>query len=143
VISWTALMSGYVQCLDFNMVLKVFQSFRRTQIPLDKHCVSTTPNACTGLKYLKKGRQLHSLVFKLGLLSSDFVLSSFINTYAKCGQTADFIKLYSQSKITRSLVLINDVLSGFCLNFCPKKCSQALSGREPVGFLMNSHILLF
>jgi pentatricopeptide repeat protein len=135
VVSWTALMSGYVQCLDFNMALKVFQRFRRTQIPLDKHCVSTTLNACTGLKYLKKGRQLHSLVLKLGLLSSDFVVSSFINMYAKCGQTADFTLLYHQAEITRNLVLINVVLSGLCLNFCPENALKLFLEENQLGLV--------
>lgn len=135
VVSWTALMTGYVQCLDFNMALKVFQNFRRTRIPLDKHCVSTTLNACTGLKDLNKGRQLHSLVLKLGLLSSDFVVSSFINMYAKCGQTADFTRLYFQSELTRSLVLINVVLSGFCLNLCPENALKLFLEEHQLGLV--------
>ncbi|XP_078152430.1 putative pentatricopeptide repeat-containing protein At3g25970 [Carex rostrata] len=135
VVSWTALMTGYVQCFDSNMALKIFQNFRRTQMSLDKHCVSTALNACTGLKNLNKGKQLHSLILKLGLLSSDFVVSSFINMYAKCGQIADFTRLYSQSELTRSLILINVVLSGFCSNFCPENALKLFLEEHQLGFV--------
>ncbi|KAJ4806901.1 Pentatricopeptide repeat-containing protein [Rhynchospora pubera] len=135
VVSWTALMTGYVQCFDFRTALQVFRNLKRTQVSLDKYCVSNALNACTGLKDLNKGKELHSLVLKVGLLSSDFVISSFINMYAKCGQIADFTQLYSQSELNRSLVLINVVLSGFCLNFCPESALKLFLKEHQLGFV--------
>ncbi|OEL20234.1 Pentatricopeptide repeat-containing protein [Dichanthelium oligosanthes] len=121
IVSWAGVMAGCVKNLQFERSCSYFRQLSHTGAPLDQHCIATVINACTGLQDLDKGRQIHSLALKLGLLLADFVSASVVNMYAKCDSIESAAELFSHALLPRNLVVINAMLSGYCRNFLPEK----------------------
>nr|CAD1833939.1 unnamed protein product [Ananas comosus var. bracteatus] len=120
-ISWTTIMAGYVQNLQFGKALDTLRAFRKTGIQLDQYCIATIINTCTGLQDISKGKQIHSLVIILGLAFSDFITASLVHMYAKCGFIEVAAKLFSCALSPQNIVLKNIMLSGYCWNSQPEK----------------------
>ncbi|KAJ8633614.1 hypothetical protein MRB53_026950 [Persea americana] len=85
IVSWTAMIAGYVQN---GFYLKSLDVFRRMVIsgtqPNAVTLVSILP-ACAGLEYLKLGQLIHGYGIKLGLDSDLPLVNSMIALYGKCG----------------------------------------------------------
>ncbi|KAL6851656.1 hypothetical protein ACP4OV_020220 [Aristida adscensionis] len=142
IVSWAAVMAGCVKNLQFEKACGYFRELSNNQAPPDQHCVSTIINACTGLQDLDKGRQIHSLALKLGLLLVDFISSSLVHMYAKCHHIEGATELFSHASFPQNLVLINAMLSGYCWNFLPEKalilfCREYHFGLHPDEFTFS------
>ncbi|PUZ65031.1 hypothetical protein GQ55_3G190500 [Panicum hallii var. hallii] len=121
IVSWAGVMAGCVKNLQYERACRYFKQLSDAGAPLDQHCIATVVNACTGLQDLDKGRQIHSLALKLGLLLADYVSASLVNMYAKCHSIEGAGELFSHAVFPQNLVVINAMLSGYCWNFLPEK----------------------
>ncbi|KAJ1263802.1 hypothetical protein BS78_09G214500 [Paspalum vaginatum] len=121
IVSWASVMAGCVNNLQFETACSYFREFNNTGAPLDQHCIATVINACTGLQDMDRGRQIHSLALKLGLLLVDFVSASLVNLYAKCCHIDGAVELFTNTLFPRNIVVTNAILSGYCWNFLPDK----------------------
>lgn len=121
IVSWAGVMAGCVKNLQFERACNYFRQLSDTGALVDQHCIATVINACTGLQDLDKGRQIHSLALKLGLLLADFVSASLVNMYAKCHSIEGAAELFSLALLPHNLVVINAMISGYCWNFLPEK----------------------
>lgn len=121
IVSWAGVIAACVKNLQYERACSYFRELSDAGAPLDQHCITTVINACTGLQDLDKGRQIHSLTLKLGLLLADFVSASLVNMYAKCHSIEGACELFSNALFPRNLVVINAMLSGYCWNFLPEK----------------------
>jgi len=121
IVSWAGVMAGCVKNLQYERACGYFRQLSDAGAPLDQHCIATVVNACTFLQDLDKGRQIHSLALKLGLLLVDYVSASLVNMYAKCHSIEGAGELFSHAVFPRNLVVINAMLSGYCWNFLPEK----------------------
>ncbi|MCO5599687.1 hypothetical protein L7F22_053792 [Adiantum nelumboides] len=85
--SWNFLISGYSKAEEPDCALTLYDHMQNDKT---LHPCGTTYaaalKACTQLKTLQKGRQIHAQVASLGLLEMDsFVGSTLLDMYAKCG----------------------------------------------------------
>lgn len=66
-VSWNVLISGYVTCNRFEDAIDVFRRMQReSNAKPDEATVVSTLSACTALKILKLGREIHHYVNELG-----------------------------------------------------------------------------
>ncbi|CAL4894586.1 unnamed protein product [Urochloa decumbens] len=142
IVSWAGVMAGCVKNLQYERACSYFRQLSDAGAPLDQHCIATVINACTGLQDLDKGRQIHSLALKLGLLLADFVSASLVNMYAKCHSIEAADELFSNALFPRNLVVVNSMLSGYCWNFLAEKalllfCREYQSGLHPDQFTFS------
>jgi len=121
IVSWAGVMAGCVKNLQYERACSYFRQLTDAGAPLDQHCIATVVNACASLQDLDKGRQIHSLALKLGLLLVDYVSASLVNMYAKCHSIGGAGELFSHAVFPRNLVVVNTMLSGYCWNFLPEK----------------------
>ncbi|XP_024544493.1 pentatricopeptide repeat-containing protein At4g39530-like [Selaginella moellendorffii] len=128
VISWTSLMSGYVQTGNGELALELFAFLQEEQ--------GLTPNARTFVAALRacadtaakensmelsgklvkpvsleKGMFLHSRVGQKDLGSDVFVASSLVEMYSKCGSLEDSYRAF-RSVEKRDVVLWNSMIMG-------------------------------
>lgn len=80
--------------------------------------------SCSSLLALSQGQEIHSLVFKSGLLSNIFVKNSLISFYAKCG-----------------LIFSARSLFDTCSVLDPVSCNIMLAGFMKSGSLDNARLL--
>ncbi|KAM0932427.1 putative tetratricopeptide-like helical domain superfamily [Dioscorea sansibarensis] len=127
VVSWTAIMTGLVKNARFREALECFRGCWESGQDLDQYSIVTTINACTGLRAMEKGRQIHALALKLGVEFSSFMVASLLHLYAKCGHMDTASKLFNSTSFRQDLIQTNIMLAGYYWNSQPKRCLDLFS----------------
>ncbi|TKY51575.1 Pentatricopeptide repeat-containing protein [Spatholobus suberectus] len=86
VVSWTALIQGFVAQGDGQEGIDLFREMRKTGIRPNEFTVATCLKACSMCLDGSLGKQVHAEAVKVGFLSDVFVGSALLNLYAKCGE---------------------------------------------------------
>ncbi|XP_073035690.1 pentatricopeptide repeat-containing protein At2g03880, mitochondrial-like [Primulina eburnea] len=86
VVSWTALISGFVARGYGVESVELFCEMRREDVRPNEFTLATVLKGCSMISDLELGKQLHAEVVKIGRLSDVFVGSILIDLYAKCGE---------------------------------------------------------
>ncbi|XP_015886393.3 pentatricopeptide repeat-containing protein At3g09040, mitochondrial [Ziziphus jujuba] len=95
IVSWNAIIVGYVQEQDEEEAFHMFQMMNLQGILPDEVSLASILNACANIRALKQGQQVHSLSLKSGLETSLYAGSSLIDMYAKCGAIDAAHKVFS------------------------------------------------
>ncbi|EEF41477.1 pentatricopeptide repeat-containing protein At2g17210 [Ricinus communis] len=123
VISWSAMIGGYVQYLEDQIGLQIFQKMLSTsRITPDGVILVSVLKACANSVNITMGRLVHGLTICRGLDSDLFVKNSLIDMYSKCKDAGSAFEVFSEMP-RRNNVSWNSLLSGLILN---KKYSEAL-----------------
>lgn len=122
-------MAGHVWNFQFQEAQELFCDFRETEMALDQYIVATMISACTGLRDIEQGMQIHALSLKHGMESIDFLMTSLLHMYAKCGYMESAKKLFLFMQFPPSLVSVNVMLAGYCWNSQAAKALEVF-GRE-------------
>lgn len=89
-VSWNAMLSGYAQEGNSGLeAILVFLEMLREGMKLDHVSFTGAISACGHGKELQLGRQIHSLVVKIGYDTHAKVCNVLISTYSKCGEIED------------------------------------------------------
>ncbi|XP_058079585.1 pentatricopeptide repeat-containing protein At3g12770-like [Magnolia sinica] len=112
VVSWTAMIAGYVQNGFFKQALGVFRRMviAGTQ-PNAVTLVSVLP-ACAGLEILNLGQLIHGYGVKLGIDSDTPLVNSLIALYGKCGNVESARSLFDR-KAPKNLVSWNAMIAAY------------------------------
>ncbi|KDP32344.1 hypothetical protein JCGZ_13269 [Jatropha curcas] len=85
VITWNVMISGYVKCRKFEDAIDVFCRMREeTDLRPDEATVVSTLSACTALKNLDLGKEIHHYV-REKLEFSSIIGNALLDMYCKCG----------------------------------------------------------
>ncbi|KZV25245.1 pentatricopeptide repeat-containing protein chloroplastic-like [Dorcoceras hygrometricum] len=84
VISWTSFCSCYVACGLPEKALSVFREMGSSKIMPNAMTLSTVIPACSSLKSLNWGREIHGFVIKNGMEDNKFVNCALVDMYANC-----------------------------------------------------------
>lgn len=84
VISWTSLCSCYVNCGMPREALRAFSDMGLNGVRPNSVSLSSILPACSDLKYLNPGREVHAFVVKNGDGENVFVSSALVDMYASC-----------------------------------------------------------
>ncbi|KAM7265930.1 hypothetical protein ACFE04_003613 [Oxalis oulophora] len=95
-ISWTSLLSSYIQGGENEEGMKIFVKSQRAGLVINEFSCASILSACAALEDLKIGLQIHSLIVKCGLDFDKFVVSGLINLYAKCGEMGLANRVFSE-----------------------------------------------
>lgn len=113
-VSWNAIIVGYVQAED-DEAFSLFRAMMADGIKADEVALASILSACSNLKDLTRGRQVHCLSVKHGLQTSLYAGSSLIDMYVKCGAIAAACQVfYCMPKW--SVVSINALIAGHAQN---------------------------
>ncbi|KAJ4951013.1 hypothetical protein NE237_027845 [Protea cynaroides] len=84
IVSWNTLISGYVQNNYGEEALRLLVHMGNNGIRWSEHTFTSVLSACSNLKSLKHGREIHACILKSGLSSNPFISSSIVDMYSKC-----------------------------------------------------------
>ncbi|KAK4362692.1 hypothetical protein RND71_017933 [Anisodus tanguticus] len=93
----------------------MFKEMNRENIHSDQATFASTLRASANLASVSLGKQLHSSVIRLGLMSSVFSGSVLVDMYAKCGSMKDAIEVFKEMP-ERNIVCWNALISAFAQN---------------------------
>ncbi|KAF3450532.1 hypothetical protein FNV43_RR06617 [Rhamnella rubrinervis] len=114
---WTALLTGYGSNCKHESALKAFGDMIRVGVLPNQSSFTSALNACCRLEALDRGKEIHSLAFKLGLETDVFVGNSLIVMYSKCGFVNDGVAAFKRIG-TKNIVSWNAVIMGCAQHGC-------------------------
>lgn len=96
VVSWNTMVAGLVQNGDENAALEMFKRMVKEGYKWNEHTLASVLSACSGLKSLRMGKQVHSLVIKEGIFNNPFISSGVVELYCKCGNMKYAESVYAE-----------------------------------------------
>ncbi|KAK3195556.1 hypothetical protein Dsin_026866 [Dipteronia sinensis] len=125
VITWSAMIGGFVQSEETSSGLQLFRKMvLNVGIEPDGLTMVSVLKACANSRDLRMGRVVHGLVICRGLDCDLFVGNSLIDMYSKCEEdTGSAFKIFNEIP-QKNNVSWNSMLSGYVLN---EKYLEALS----------------
>jgi pentatricopeptide repeat protein len=96
VVSWTAMMAGYVQNGHDEKALELFCQMQLANTRPDHFTLATALSACASIAALERGKQIHAHLIKVRLESHVCVGNTVITMYAKCGSIANAVQAFGQ-----------------------------------------------
>ncbi|KAK1387809.1 Pentatricopeptide repeat-containing protein [Heracleum sosnowskyi] len=110
VVTWTSLISGFVQNGHFRDALVCFSRMRNDAIEPNDFTFPCVFKASGGVRDVRVGKLIHGLVIKVGLIRDVFVGCSAFDMYAKTGFREDARKVFDEMP-ERNLATWNAVIS--------------------------------
>ncbi|XAR73286.1 hypothetical protein NMG60_11007204 [Bertholletia excelsa] len=112
VISWTTMISGYMQNSFDWEAMKLFASMNRLGWKLDGFSCTSILTSCASLKAVEQGRQVHAYSIKANLESDEFVNNGLIDMYSKCNCLADARRAFD-GMAYHTVISYNAMIEGY------------------------------
>ncbi|WOG90091.1 hypothetical protein DCAR_0209332 [Daucus carota subsp. sativus] len=111
-VSWNSILTGFSQYGLSENALKLFQDMRLNYQEIDHYAFSAVLRSCADMAALQLGQQVHVLSLKSGLETNEYVTSSLIFMYSKCGYIEDARRCF-ESTCKDSSVSWNSIMFGY------------------------------
>ncbi|KAJ7980246.1 Pentatricopeptide repeat-containing protein family [Quillaja saponaria] len=115
VVSWTSLMTGYVNMGQPEIALLIFLEMHGRAVAPNGFTFTTVINACSILARIMLGRSIHAQVEVLGFRSNLVVYSSLIDMYGKCNEVFE-ARLIFDSMCSRNIVSWTSIITACAQN---------------------------
>ncbi|CAN1174351.1 Pentatricopeptide repeat-containing protein At1g11290, chloroplastic [Linum perenne] len=117
VVSWNAMIDGYVENGNAEEAMVIFQKMMVEGIQPTNVTVMQASHACADLGDLERGKFVHKLVDELKLGSDVSVMNSLISMYSKC-KRIDLASDVFEKLQNRTTVSWNAMILGYAQNGC-------------------------
>ncbi|GMY29146.1 putative pentatricopeptide repeat-containing protein At3g25970 [Fagus crenata] len=111
-VSWNSILTGFSQLGLSEDALKFFGHMRSMVEDIDHYAFSAVLRSCSDIATLQLGQQVHVLALKSGFESNEFVASSLIFMYSKCGIIEDARKSFEDTSKDSSITW-NSIIFGY------------------------------
>ncbi|CAN6440997.1 unnamed protein product [Victoria cruziana] len=137
VVTWSGMIAGYVQNGFEEEALLLFKQVLEAEaVNPNDFTFSCVIRACSITTALNLGMQLHSLCVKSSLDSSNFVGSSLIGLYSKCGMFQDARQVFDEMP-ERNVGIWNSILIACSQHGHAEVAFKLLDGMRAEGFQPN------
>ncbi|OVA06125.1 Pentatricopeptide repeat [Macleaya cordata] len=114
-VSWTAMISSYVQKGLHEEAFKLFFDMRKADVNIDQATLASILRASANLASLELGKQLHSFIIRSGFMSNVFAGSALLDMYANCGSIEDATQTFNEMP-DRNIVSWNAMIAAYAQN---------------------------
>ncbi|CAI9757534.1 unnamed protein product [Fraxinus pennsylvanica] len=121
VVSWTAIISGFVQQGDSVSAVWTFDKMRKTGEDINNFTITSVLAACANLSMFKEAMQIHCWILKIGLYSDSAVKASLINMYSKIGVVNLSEMVFAETQRSKQLGVWTNMISAFAQNGSSEK----------------------
>ncbi|GFZ03028.1 tetratricopeptide repeat (TPR)-like superfamily protein [Actinidia rufa] len=115
IVSWNAVIAGCILHEYHGWALTLLRQMRRSGTFPNMFTLSSALKACAGLGLQKLGRQLHSILVKMGIKLDPFASVGLIDMYSKCDLLKEARMVYN-SMPNKDLIAFNAMISGHSQN---------------------------
>ncbi|KAF7809067.1 pentatricopeptide repeat-containing protein [Senna tora] len=137
VVSWSSMISAYVQNDCGEEALALFNRMREGFIAGNQFTVGSLTTACTKLGYLHQGKWVHGYVIKNGIEIGHFLATSLLDMYVKCGDIRDARSVFDELS-TAELVSWTAMIVGYTQRGHPEKALELFTDEKWAGLMPNS-----
>ncbi|KAL5717091.1 hypothetical protein ACHQM5_010163 [Ranunculus cassubicifolius] len=140
-VSWSSMLSGFVQNGEDEEGLRLFGEMIRSGIRPDVTVFSMAIGASANLRCLQSGTQLHCYVCKAGFASSLFLVNTLMNFYIRCADLGSSLKIFSMMS-ERNLVSSNTIIKGYVQNHLYHEALNLFRALLNEGFICDDFTLI-
>ncbi|KAK9155374.1 hypothetical protein Sjap_002854 [Stephania japonica] len=115
VVSWNAMMSGYVQSGLEEVGLDLFYRMRLRGVNPDQFSFASVFRACASQATLEQGRRAHSVMIKCQIVNNVVVNSALMDMYFKCSSLGDARRVFDKA-LERNVVTWTALICGYGLH---------------------------
>ncbi|KAG8368266.1 hypothetical protein BUALT_Bualt15G0027400 [Buddleja alternifolia] len=112
-VSWNTIISGYVQNECEEEGIELFKSMADEGYRWNVHTFASILAACSALKSLKLGKEIHARVLKEGMCSNPFISSGIVDIYCKCGGNMRYAKSVHETVGKGNIFAITSMIVGY------------------------------
>lgn len=120
VVSWTAIISGYIGIGRFREAISIFQRLLEMNLTPDSFTLVRVLLACTQLGDLNTGESIHRYITNNGMGRNVFVGTSLVDMYAKCGHMEKARRVFDDMP-EKDVVSWSAMIQGYASNGLPKE----------------------
>ncbi|CAL0324341.1 unnamed protein product [Lupinus luteus] len=115
IISWTAMISGYIHFNDLYEVARLFTKMIQEGIFPNEITILSFVKECGNAKSLELGKWLHAFTLRNGFTISLVLATAFIDMYGKCGDAMSARSVFDSTKI-KDLTMWSAMISSYAQN---------------------------
>ncbi|CAN0879606.1 Putative pentatricopeptide repeat-containing protein At3g08820 [Linum grandiflorum] len=120
VVSWTAIISGFIGVGKFREAIDMFKRLLEMGISPDSFSLVRVLSACSQVGDLKTGEWIDRYISQIGMARNVFVTTSLVDFYAKCGNMERAISLF-EAIGEKDIVSWSTMIQGYASNGLPKE----------------------
>ncbi|RDX80793.1 Pentatricopeptide repeat-containing protein, chloroplastic, partial [Mucuna pruriens] len=117
IISWTAMIAGYIHCNNLNEGVTLFVKMLREGIFPNEITMLSLVKECGTAGALELGKRLHAFMLRSGFTMSLVLATSFIAMYGKCGDVRSARSVFNSFK-RKDLMMWSTMISAYAQNNC-------------------------
>ncbi|KAL3524332.1 hypothetical protein ACH5RR_017166 [Cinchona calisaya] len=137
-VSWTTMISSFVQEGSWITALKLFISMIKRGVLPNEYTYAKILSACSGLIFINYGKLVHARMVVWGVKLNLVLKTALADMYAKCQRMQDAVKVSNQTP-EQDTVLWTTLVSGFCQNMEIEKAIDALQQMMACGITPNNY----
>lgn len=137
VISWNAMIAGYVQKGLVETGLNLYYKMRQSGLAPDQFTFASVFRACATLAMLEQGKRAHCVLIKNELGGNVVVNSALIDMYFKCSCPYDGHLIFDKTS-DKNVVTWTSLISGYGQHGKVKEVLDAFNRMIDEGFRPNS-----
>ncbi|KAL2509821.1 putative pentatricopeptide repeat-containing protein [Forsythia ovata] len=123
VVSWTAIMSGYIGIGRLTEAVSLFRRSLEMGLRPDSFTLVRVLSACSQLGDSRAGEWIHRYVLDIGMGRNVFVNTSLVDMYTKCGNMEKARAVFEDMP-ERDIVSWSAMIQGYAANGLPKEALE-------------------
>lgn len=120
VISWTAMISGYIDVERYREAVDLFRKLIDMGLRPDSFSVVRVLSACAHLGDLNSGEWIDRCITQFGLSRNVFVATALVDMYAKCGNMEKARYAFDGVPV-KDIITWSTMIQGYASNGLPKE----------------------
>ncbi|WOK92155.1 pentatricopeptide repeat-containing protein [Canna indica] len=116
VVSWTTIISGFVQKGEARDAMMIFKKMLGSDVEINKCTMTSVLLACSKSLSTKETDQIHCLIMKKGLHMDSVVKDALLSTYAKHGNIQSCERIFEETDTARNATTWSAMVSGLAQN---------------------------
>ncbi|XP_059300968.1 pentatricopeptide repeat-containing protein At4g20770 [Lycium ferocissimum] len=135
-ISWNAILSGYLQNEDHLEALKLFREMQFQNQRPDRTTLAIILSSCSEMGFLECGVQVHATSLKCVSPGDIYIASGLIGMYLKCGRVEASVHIFD-GLTQADIVCWNSLITGLSYNSLDKEAFTFFKRMLQRGMLPN------
>lgn len=133
-VSYSAIISGYIQNGNAEEALDVFREMVSSSMEVDAATMVGVIPACSHLAALQHGKCNHAYITSHGLASDSSICNALIDMYAKCGKI-DIARKVFDTMPKQDTVSWNTIIAGYGIHGLGDEAISLFLRMEPAGLV--------
>eukprot|EP01018_Ginkgo_biloba_P020119 Gb_16017 [translate_table: standard] len=132
VVSWNAMIAGYVQSGQANEALTLFNQMQLSEMKPNSTTMLIALTACSDSAALQQGKWIHNCIIKSGFESDIVVGTALVDMYAKCGRIEIARQMFDKMP-ERNVVSWTTMITGYGMHGHGEEAIAVFSQMQQTG----------